>query len=72
MMNSDTLKHVGTQLNDVFNAIVDNSYDKLKREENLLKTGFNTFDIMIKGLKKDEIMLVFGKPDMGKTSFLLQ
>ena len=72
MMNSDTLKHVGTQLNDVFNAIVDNSYDKLKREENLLKTGFNTFDIMIKGLKKDEIMLVFGKPSMGKTSFLLQ
>ena len=44
-------------------------YDKT--EENYIKTGFDTIDKEIKGLQKGELVIIGGRPAMGKTQLMI-
>ena len=42
-----------------------------KTEENYVKTGFDTIDKEIKGLQKGELVIIGGRPAMGKTQLMI-
>ena len=60
---------VRTMLEDVINTIED--YQKTKGGITGLETGFEHFDKMTGGLQDSDLVIVAGRPSMGKTTFAM-
>lgn len=65
MNESPKEKEVFTHIRDALNQV----YDDLAYSG--IKTGFSDLDRMIGGIKKDDLILIGGRPGMGKTAFAL-
>ena len=61
-------KHISEVLIKTFNVIEERNKGK---EPPDLDTGFDDLDAVISGLKKGEVVVVAGRPTMGKTAFAL-
>ncbi len=71
-----TERRLRTELVPIQNAVTE-YYDRLERlysqgEEAMgVPTGFNDLDMLLGGLQKSDLLIVAGRPGMGKTSWLL-
>lgn len=57
-------------LNDLFSNRLSNILDE-KTEDNFIPSGFNSIDKEIKGITKGELLVIGGRPAMGKTQLLI-
>lgn len=57
---------------EILQAYFDSVAEHPKGDEDLIKTQLLPLDMIIRGMKKGELMLVFGEPFVGKTAFILQ
>jgi replicative DNA helicase len=57
---------------EILQAYFDAVTDYSKGNEELIETQLMSLDLIIRGMKKGELMLVFGAPFVGKTAFILQ
>lgn len=65
----DSLSHIKQALLDGYTSIV----DAMKNKTGLIgiPTGFKQLDRMLSGLQKSQLIVVAGRPGMGKTSFAI-
>ena len=57
---------------EIFRAYYDAVAGHSKGDGDLIKTQLLSLDLIIRGMRKGELMLVFGEPFTGKTAFILQ
>jgi len=60
-------------MNDILKRVIDRIDDRYKNRNNFcgLSTGFTDFDEITGGLQGGQLIVVGGRPDMGKSNFLL-
>lgn len=63
----DSLEHIGTILHKVFDHLTELSQSDSAIPG--LSTGLHDLDMKINGLNKSDLLLIAGRPAMGKTSF---
>lgn len=57
---------------EIFRTYYDVIVERSKGDKDLIKTEIPFLDCYVRGLRKSELMLVFGEVTMGKTAFVLQ
>ena len=67
--SEDTLVHIGTTAMDTYMHIGD--LMKLKGKLSGITTGFTDLDRLTSGLQRSDLVIVAGRPSMGKTAFAL-
>uniref|UniRef100_A0A6M3JYX9 DNA 5'-3' helicase n=1 Tax=viral metagenome TaxID=1070528 RepID=A0A6M3JYX9_9ZZZZ len=66
---ADNFRHIGSALHDTFETI-----EKISRGDNLfrgIQYGFKEIDRMTMGMHDSELILVAGRPSIGKSSYLI-
>ena len=73
LINNKITKTSGSPKNviDVINTVEQELKDANSVSKNLLKTGFKNIDQKIKGFKPGDLIVVAGRPGMGKTTWAL-
>lgn len=71
LVQQKTIKNLYTS-----SEILDDIFEKIKKElnneeSNGLKTSFNDLDSILQGLQKSDLIIIAGRPSMGKTAFSL-
>lgn len=66
--NGDEPRHISDVLDSVLTSIEDRMNGRIAAG---LKTGFDDIDSMLDGLKGGDLIIVAGRPSMGKTAFAL-
>ena len=65
---NDGLKKIGP----VVNTYIDTVYNKKNSNEiDYLLTGYKEFDKLVSGLQKSDLIIIAGRPSMGKTAFAM-
>ena len=60
------------KIGPVVNAYIDTVYSKKNNNElDYLLTGYNEFDKLTAGLQKSDLIIIAGRPSMGKTAFAM-
>ena len=73
LINNKITKNSGAPKNviDVINTVEQELKDANAVSKNLIKTGFKNIDEKIKGFKAGDLIVVAGRPGMGKTTWAL-
>ena len=73
LVDNKVTKSIGSpqKASDIIKNIEDELRDSTKISEQIIKTGFNQIDKKIKGFKKGDLIIVAGRPGMGKTTWAL-
>ncbi|CAI8326977.1 MAG: Replicative DNA helicase [Gammaproteobacteria bacterium] len=65
---NDGLKKIGP----VVHSYIETVYDKKNNDElDYLLTGYKEFDKLVAGLQKSDLIIIAGRPSMGKTAFAM-
>ncbi len=66
--NKDGLQKIGPIVNDYIDIV----YNKKNNDEiDYLLTGYSEFDKLVAGLQKSDLIIIAGRPSMGKTAFAM-
>ncbi len=66
--SGDEPRHIADVLENVLSSIDDRMNGRLSRGVN---TGFHNLDVLLDGMKAGDLIIVAGRPSMGKTAFAL-
>ncbi len=60
------------KIGPVVNKYIENVYNKKNNDEiDYLLTGYKEFDKLVSGLQKSDLIIIAGRPSMGKTAFAM-
>ena len=60
------------KIGPVVNTYIENVYTKKNNDEiDYLLTGYSEFDKLVSGLQKSDLIIIAGRPSMGKTAFAM-
>ena len=73
LVNNKITKNIGAprEIGDVLDSVKKELQDTEMIYKNLIQTGFNNIDKKIKGFKSGDLIVVAGRPGMGKTTWAL-
>ena len=73
LVNNKITKNIGAprEIGDVLDSVKKELQDAEMISKNLIQTGFNNIDKRIKGFKSGDLIVVAGRPGMGKTTWAL-
>ena len=73
IINNKFVKNIGSpiQAKDLLNEVEKEIFEASNNSSDITKTGFKAFDEKINGFKKGDLVIVAGRPAMGKTTWAL-